>query len=264
MEGNETPFEGPFFQSESIMSLISDIELVNVIGSPAQANGITFVPALFDFSSGLEGKVEFGLTQLPFPLEQSKTLHTSREVLNEEILPYWIRARVPRVFHFRPANGIETAGEHPDMGFVAVLRDEKGSPDRYIPFILIDGPHGPGLSFRQTDRDSLLKERIALAFWSLLLADPHDAIEYEDVISDEYGGTRVIYQDHQVFFCGLTDSDSSEEDYNPHFVPQYDPHSVPLPVAGFRCPDCDGEGVEDLFPYTEDCPTCGGTGSVTW
>jgi len=242
------------------VSVVSGILLHDVIGSPARAGEVLLVPALFDFTPGAEGPVEFHLKDFKPDMPPLPAFSGDWVLDDETLLPYWVRARIPAVFGFRSLSGWDVCRhELLNFPFVAVLWSEAGASLAAIPIVCTEGWSGPGLIFRATDTDPTVKGRVASAFWAALLQAPDQLEAFEEHLFDEEAGwLKVGYAQGQFFICEMDDYDPDDPSG------RFDPHLARFPGEVFRCPDCDGSGVEDLFPFTEDCASCGGTGVVTW
>jgi hypothetical protein len=231
---------------------IPGIEFYGVCGRAIVADGLLLVPARFNFEPGADGPVE---CESPAFLHDPPPL---RRLLGNDDLGYdfllacWARARIPLAFGVWPLEGSNVErDELLDLPFLAV-RLEGASIVDVVPFVCTqNGEGGPGLIFRETDRVPLLKTRIASAFWGVLLRAPEELAGFEAILDECEGGYYKVEFTHGQLLVGDTD----EEDAG---------RSLLFRSEQFRCPDCDGTGIDDFFPFTDDCPTCGGTGAVTW
>jgi hypothetical protein len=238
---------------------IPGIEFHGVRGSPAEADGVLFLPALFDFDDPAGPFLRFDLTAAA-PV--GDWLGADDPYLDEAaLLVYWARARIPRVFGFHPVSGWEAdRDEVLDVPFLAVRLEPEICLSRAVPFLCVEGRRGPQLVFRTGEEDADLARRVAAAFWSLLLGDPGDLAEFRDLVYDPEGyWYTVAYERGRLSVDDFPDEDAG---YDPDCEP--DAHAAALRRERFPCPDCDGTGIEHWEPYTEDCATCGGTGAVTW
>ena len=93
----------------------------------------------------------------------------------------WVRGRCERLFLVSPTTE-EDRGEKCgfDAGFIAVCPQPDGKL-LGVPFICTDHYLRSGLMFSD-EVDPALSNRIADAFWNLLLADPNDLPDYEDIV----------------------------------------------------------------------------------
>jgi hypothetical protein len=233
--------------------VLPDIILFDVIGSPIRTRTFYLVPALFEFDFGTEGQAEYPLIDFKTELHPTPSMFTSEELDNETLLTYWVRARIPSVFGFSPIGGWDLPSEDfLDLGFLAVRNDTSMTP-----FRCIDRGFGPVLKFRKTETKTIFKQSIAEAFWNLLLQDLFDLLPFEIRMEEELGGWSKVEFSHDRFFGSDIGEIEDEKD-------AYDSHTVWLSGEVFCCPDCDGTGIDDFYPFTEDCGLCGGTGGVTW
>jgi len=185
-----------------------------------------------------------------------------------------VRARIPRLFHFVPLLCANNWQPLVNVAFLAVGRFDRASFPTAHPFVCTEGfdPRDDlkeeplvGLSFSQAGPNGEAKARIAKSFWSLFLREPQDLEPFEDNYFNEgaWGYSLVGFERGSFFMESVSEhayeyetGDGREYEVFPHFAfPQGEM---------FRCLDCDGTGIEDLFPFIEDCATCRGTGFVTW
>jgi hypothetical protein len=240
------------------VSLIPEIVLYDIVGLPAAAGPILFVPALFDFRAESEGAVEYHLSDFEPDLPRLYALFNCFDLSDELVLQYWVRARIPCAFSLRPpVGGDRHRYDVLDFPFLAVLPSGSGATLTAVPFVCVEGFSGPGLTFRKSDTDNETKRKVAAAFWSILLRDLDTIAPFEEWVYDDESGVQKVGCGRGFLFV------SDLEDWEDGGL-RYDHHLSPFPGELFCCPDCWGSGVEDLFPFTEDCVTCNGTGLVTW
>jgi hypothetical protein len=239
------------------VSIVPGIVLHDIVGLPAEVGDILLVPSLFDFCVGDEGSTEYHLADFVPELDPLRALFNCFDHHDDLILQIWVRARIPVAFAFHPPIGGDLQRRDLlDFPFLAVFPSGSGATLSAVPFVCVEGYSGPGLTFRKTDAAST-KERIAAAFWRVLLQMPEDIAPFEEWMYDEEAGVlKVGCGPGILYLSDLEDWD----DESPHF----DIHLSPFPGELFACPDCGATGIEDLFPFTEDCASCNGTGVVTW
>jgi hypothetical protein len=232
--------------------------LYGVLAPPVRAGGVRIVPALFDFEDDAGGRAECGVEGF-VDLEADQPMATALAEFGEGFaISCWVRARIPAVFGVtRPTTQGDWESPLLDFPFLAVLRPKAGDQPEVVPFLCVEGD-GAELVFRRSDTDWALKQRVASAFWGLLLREPDDLRPFEVSLQEE-GWVKAGYAGGEFFYCEL---EHEEEDGEP--IRGFDPHLAPAPGEVFCCPDCGGDGVEDRFPFTEDCSACGGNGVVAW
>jgi hypothetical protein len=81
---------------------------------------------------------------------------------------------LPRVFHFTPEKS-EIEKSLLDVGFVAVPAQSAFG----FPFLCADNYGRTGLMFSPNGPEKEIQEKIAAAFWSLLLQSPDDVADFE-------------------------------------------------------------------------------------
>jgi len=240
------------------VSVAPGIILYDIVGLPVGTGDVLLVPALFDFCDEGEGTAECHLGTFGPDLPWLRGLFNCFDLHDETVLQYWLRARIPAAFGLRPATGGDQGRydllEYP---FLAVVPSGSAATLAAIPFVCAEGYSGPGLIFPKTGFDAAAKLRVAEAFWSMLLESPESIAPFEEWVYDDEAGLQKVYGSRGLLcICDLEDSDDGER--------RYDAHLAPFNGEKFPCPDCGGSGVEDAYPFTEDCATCGGTGLVSW
>src|SRR5262245_29634338 len=93
----------------------------------------------------------------------------------------WVRARIPRVFGYAPVFVEEEENALLDVDFVATPSGQ-AEP---IPFVCGDHHGRACLLFKTDSEDPAARQRIAAAFWSLLLANPDDLADFEQMVYHE-------------------------------------------------------------------------------
>jgi len=94
----------------------------------------------------------------------------------------WVRARIPAVFDFAPVSVVEFACKYAllEQAFVACEPSgTSGDWDAY-PFVCLEYNLCAGLRFSPEGPPAELRERIAHAFWGLLLQNPDDLHPFRD------------------------------------------------------------------------------------
>lgn len=241
------------------MSIVPEIILFDVIGLPIRDDDILLIPARFDFCGDSEGTAEHPVAKFAPDLTRMRSLFNCFGMHEESLLHYWLRARIPAAFGFRPAiiGRNQDRDDLLDFPFVAVFLSESDAILTAIPFVCAEGYDGPGLIFPKSCSSIPAKQRVAEAFWHVLLDSPERIAPFEEWMYDEQSGLLKVYADRGLLcICDLEDNEDGRG--------RYDPHLVPFVGEMFSCPDCGGSGVEDSFLSTEDCVTCNGKGSVSW
>jgi hypothetical protein len=146
--------------------------LQNVFGKAATAEGFTIVPAAVEldgrsFSSGYF-LCDWGGQRPPAILARP---------IKQQYDAAWVRARLPRVFHFTPDIS-EIEKSLPNVGFVAVRAESAVG----FPFICTDYYGRTGLMFSPNGPEQDTQKKIAAAFWSLLLQSPDDVADFETTV----------------------------------------------------------------------------------
>jgi hypothetical protein len=145
------------------------------LGRPAHAADFTFQAAAFDWVEA--GPIECFLHEFtgnPPPA-------VLRLPFEKQYDAVWARARLPRVFGFAPEFVEEEESALLDIGFLA---QPKGLEEA-IPFVCADHHGRAGLRSLAPGPDPGTRRRIARAFWSLLLANPDDLADFEQMVYHE-------------------------------------------------------------------------------
>jgi hypothetical protein len=146
--------------------------LQNVFGKAATAQGFTFVPAAVELD-GNGFSTEFYLRDWA---GQRPPAILARPI-QQRYDAAWVRARLPRVFNLTPEkSGIEKSLL--DVGFVAVPTESAVG----FPFVCTDYYGRTGLMFSTKGPGQNTQEKIAAAFWSLLLQSPDDVADHETAV----------------------------------------------------------------------------------
>lgn len=232
------------------MSVISGIDLYDVVGSPASSDGIILFPACFDFEHGKAGRVECRFGKIQGAIESLKGCFENPDEC-EWLIDLWIRARLSAVFQYgTPVGWEDHLLNHP---FLAIGRSRKSPCFSAIPFVCVaDSNHGPGLVFRKREGGAN-KRRVATAFWNVLLREPRELSTYEvHVFHDSEGWIKLSCRRGQIseYEIGVDDERGL----------QFDQHFVWLPGGINACPACEGTGEKSFFPAGAPCETCCGFG----
>jgi hypothetical protein len=104
----------------------------------------------------------------------------------------WVRGRMERVFRTRSRDA-EHLGEKSGLAgtYVAEVRAGSGPP-LGVPFDCGDYYLRTGLSF-SGEEDPGLCDRVAAAYWELLLAEPHDLPDYHDKMFHWGTGNWLVF-----------------------------------------------------------------------
>ncbi|MDR3637162.1 MAG: hypothetical protein P4L84_25385 [Isosphaeraceae bacterium] len=179
-------------------------------------------------------------------------------------LDAWVRARIPRLFEFTPPRCVNNVSALVNIAFVAVSSFERCGQMDLCPFVCSVAFHPEddlqeeplvGLFFSRRGPSRRVKARIADRFWSLLLKEPYSLEPFLDTLFHDYDG-YVVGFDGETFI--------SEPLFHKWEDGHVENHYAYLMGPLRWCEDCEGTGIEDTFPYLEDCATCRGAGSVTW
>jgi hypothetical protein len=149
----------------------------NVLGPPATFGGFTFQPAELP-AAARSGPLAFPLHDFagqPPPAVLQLAFERQYDAA-------WVRARLPRVFGFTPVFVEEAESALLDVGFVAQSLGEA----EVKPFVCADSHGRAHLGFPvHNGADGPLRKRIAQAFWGLLLAQPDDLADFEQMVYHE-------------------------------------------------------------------------------
>ena len=157
-----------------MMPQIQNGELLNVLGRAAEHQGIQFVPGVVELEKGT------GSTDCYF--RDHPEFKAANTISCYDVA--FVRARIPCIFGYTP-DPAEIEKTFLYEGFVCVL----GETD-CIPYICTDYYGCTGLEFSSLV-PSEQKEKIALAFWSLFLADWNDVADFENSV-EQYGFTPRV------------------------------------------------------------------------
>lgn len=220
-------------------------------------DGILFVPALLDIKELAE---EFHQT-LDDYFDSEVDGPAIKQVAEDELSWHtgtWIRARIPPLFHFQPPLCLGNTGDPMNVGFLAVASFDSRSFLTPYPFACVHsidwqdyGGSSVGILFSQRGPSNRNRDRIARAFWRLCRQDPEELNPFEDYSC--FGNEIFGFTGRH--FVSLNQETASSEGGMTHYF---------LSGEQFLCYDCDGSGIEYEYPYTEDCATCGGRGTITW
>ena len=143
--------------------------LLNVLGRPAKFGGFTIVPAEVELE-GSSFSSAFPLAELP----PSRIPPILRVPIQKHYDVSWVRARLPLAFGLtpEPSEGEKTLLS---VGFIAV-------PDGHqegVAFWCSDYYGKTSLTFSDAETDDATKEKIANAFWGVLLSEPDKLEDFE-------------------------------------------------------------------------------------
>lgn len=136
-------------------------KLHDVTGRPAKHGGFTIMPAEVELD-GVMFEPSFRLNELPADCVPP----VLRVPIERQFDVAWVRARLPVVFGCAPEPS-EREKTFLLQGFVAV----PDGADEGIAFQCSDYYGKTSLTFSQTEDDEHLKDRVADAFWGVLLSD---------------------------------------------------------------------------------------------
>jgi hypothetical protein len=156
-------------------------EIDDVFGTPKVSDEVSFSAAVVELK-GSSFQRSHDLSE--YIASRNVPSETRRLFLDGYDGP-WVRGRIQRVFPAATVTTAENAGEKSGLyfGFVAVWQDADGELVG-VPFECNDYYLKTGLFFSQ-EEDAVpasVCDRIASAFWNLLLEEPHDLPEYTDVM----------------------------------------------------------------------------------
>jgi hypothetical protein len=151
---------------------------VHLKGDAIGAGDVLFAPSVIELEgNGFEATNEFA----SYALKQSMSPALS-DAIDRGCDAVWIKGRLQKAFglELRPAN---SGGEKSfsDWPFVALIAAPDGRFDG-IPFRCIDYYGDTKLLFSEHQPPDELRDRIATAFWSLVLRDPTAIVDYSDVM----------------------------------------------------------------------------------
>ena len=155
--------------------------LEDFFGIPGRAEGFTIVPALVQLNGTMFGHTHPLAEVAHLPPLVAEAIQGGYDVA-------WVRARIPQVFGFTPENS-ENEKTLLDAAFLAV---ETGSDFAY-PFHCSDVYGKTGLIFSPEGPQAEMQDKIARAFWSLLLRDPEDLADFEAKVNHLGGGFLMTF-----------------------------------------------------------------------
>jgi len=144
--------------------------LLGVVGDVRCSGGVWFAPVCGD----VEDPEERTSHHLCEYAEVSSNVHTDGFDLGDAD-GLWVRAALPSVFGYAPLHVDDGRYFLLDAAFVAVLPEGEGCWVAY-PFACTDVRHATGLVFSRRGPDADLRDRIAAAFWGLLVAESSDRL----------------------------------------------------------------------------------------
>jgi hypothetical protein len=140
--------------------------LFEVVGEARRAaDGTWFVPACVEIDEPERNPSHW------FRDHGGAGLPTDGGVELEGMDGVWVRAAIPGVFHYSPLYVSDGGGLLFDTVFFAVLLLDTESSGVAHPFACTDQGMGAGLVFSRLGPGVELRERIAKAFWGLLLTE---------------------------------------------------------------------------------------------
>ena len=166
------------------------LRLLDVVGHAVTRDGLTFVHAVLWTADDWEGSgvplTDYSTAYLPLGFQPGEFN------LLESTNAIWVRARLPMVFGFAPPTSKRaTRRQFLDVGFIAYLPDQE---PRFIPFVCTDIELNAELRFnRSLDRN--IRDRIAEAFWYLLVDAPENLATFRDRLwtFDGHGYSSMMY-----------------------------------------------------------------------
>jgi hypothetical protein len=137
--------------------------LLGVVGTARCSDGIWFAP--------VRGEVEDPEEYPTHPLHEHAVIRFDCEGFElGDADGVWVRAALPGVFGYAPLHVSDGRWFLLDAAFAAVLPDGEGCWAAY-PFACTDAGLGTGLVFSRRGPPSATRDRIARAFWGLLVAE---------------------------------------------------------------------------------------------
>ena len=176
--------------------------LRRVVGSAARHGGTVFVPVWFSFDTEPRIRQKPSYPLSAFVADPPPTLAACRDEYGESMDAAWVRARIPAVFRFAPATLIRPECKYSlvDHAFVACSSVEGSNVWEAIPFVCVSDDLKAMLIFSPDGSEDEVRQRIAAAFWGLLLSEPNDLHTFrdgymscrydEDWVTVEYRGDR--------------------------------------------------------------------------
>jgi len=149
-----------------------------VLGRPASHAGFTFQAAKLKLSAA--GALEFPLREYADAAPGGPPV-VLRLAFEKQYDAAWVRARLPRVFGFTPEFVEEGESALLDVGFIA-SPSGGGEP---AAFVCADLHGRAGLCFPAAAARGNGRRQVAQAFWALLLANPDDLADFEQMVYHE-------------------------------------------------------------------------------
>lgn len=160
-----------------------------ILGQCAQNGGFVFIALLGDLGSEVEIiSYQRVAEDVMFPLsdyiegQPPSILQRCHDLFGESVNAVWVRARIPAIF----GSNILISLSIPDYKYALIeqmfVACELGSNGDWIayPFICEDYNLRTGLRFYPDDSSTEIYERIAKAFWELLLLEPKRVCAFRD------------------------------------------------------------------------------------
>jgi hypothetical protein len=255
-------------QSTARAGLLRHGVLLGVMGRACEFGGVYFVGAQVE----IDRPKPYGACDLDEYLREAprKRRPWPRDLfagdpLGDEAMAQWVRSRIPRLFGFAPLPNHGVREVALDVGFVAAIPFGQGKNLRAFPFACTAAAFwgdegfsvcGPSLYFSSQGPAESTRRLICDNFGSLLLAAPRDLATWEDF--------RTTSNSRYVSHTGFDGRQFFTVESNPAEDSLVDNHSGFATGWWQRCPDCDGAGIEDVFPFLSDCGLCEGTGRISW
>jgi len=147
--------------------------LLEPLGQPAAGSDFTLVPGRVRLDGD---RLTGGFELLHYVGSQPPLV--LRPALDQHYEAAWVRARIPVVFGFTPEFPRDAEKCLMDVGFVAVPPHRRWG----YPFVCTDYYGRAKLWFSPDGPRKSRKAAIARAFWSLLLAEPDDLVDFEEEV----------------------------------------------------------------------------------
>ena len=165
-------------------------EFIDLDGPAKTFGEITFAPARVE----LHGYDHNSASDLQHYLEQAEVSAEIKALVRPGDDAPWVRGRAQRLF-FVPNTTEEDRPEKTCFcaAFIALIRD---SGDKYfgVPFECMDYYCKTTLYFSEENGPPIsLQQRIAAAFWGLLLSDPTDVDDYRDSFFHSGAGVMIDF-----------------------------------------------------------------------
>ncbi|OUL32141.1 hypothetical protein [Nostoc sp. 106C] len=183
--------------------------LWRVLGQPVQHNGFIFVPVLGELYNGIAIRPYRREEEAPmFPLtdylgnQVPKLVKSCRTDFTELVDAVWVRARIPAIFGFTPLSLPFPDYKYAliEQMFVACEQCSVNGDWLAYPFICEDYDLRVGLRFSPDPLFIETYERIAKAFWELLLLEPENVqpfcdayLHYDELFEEEW--LIVVFKD---------------------------------------------------------------------